>query len=193
MPSSLHITPLLAAVATLAAIGVAVFILRDGAGEAAPQLRGMGQPSRSVDVALKKARFSEIKGGQVAWELTAERVEYDKGGGVARLTDGIRIDFSKNGPRDAVTVTAQRGDYLSAANLVQLRGKVHLQSGNGATFDTESLDYTSANSRFTTAAPVTYSEDRLRLKSTGMELGVKEQSVRFLAVVDATVSGVAGK
>ena len=41
------------------------------------------QLPQDIDVALQKARFSEMPDGRTVWELVAERAEYDKGGEMA--------------------------------------------------------------------------------------------------------------
>jgi LPS export ABC transporter protein LptC len=190
MLSSVYIRPLLALVVTAAVISIAAVIYRNGSHGPSPEKSAIQQLPHNIDIALQQARFSEIKGGLVVWELAAMRVEYDKSGGVAHLSGGIRIDFSRSDTRGAVVATADRGDYFSNSNTILLRGKVHIQTGDGATFDSDSLDYTSADSRFTTDGPVTFVQERLTLKATGMVFGVKEQHARFFSMIEATVDGI---
>lgn len=190
MLSPVHIRLALAILVTVVVVGLATVILRNGSQGSSPQ-KSAGQPlPHTIDIALRQARFNEIRGGRVVWELVAARVEYDKSGGTAHLSGGIRIEANRDETRGAVVATADSGDYFSVANRVHLHGMVHIVSGDGAAFDGDDLDYFAADSRFTTAGPVTCTQERLTLKAIGMEYLVKDGQARFLSVIDATISGI---
>ncbi len=112
MVSPVYIRPLLALLVTAAIIGIVVVVLRNGSHGPAPVRSANQQLPHNIDVALKKARFSEIQDGLVVWELVAERVDYDKSGDMAYLSD-IRMEFQRNRSHGAITVTADKGEYFS--------------------------------------------------------------------------------
>lgn len=189
MVSPVLIRSVLAILVVAAFVGIAAVIFRSGSGDQAPEPKALQQLPKNIDIALKKARFSEIRDGSVVWELVAERVEYDKNGEVAHLGD-IRMDFARSGTAGALTVTATQGDYFSASRDVRLRGAVHVKTESGVSFDTESIDYQAAKSRLKTADQVTFRQQRLTLRAVGMEMDVKNQRARFFRQIDARVAGV---
>lgn len=181
-----YIKPLLALLVIAAIAGITVAVLRHGTHDPAPVRPASQQLPHNIDVALKKARFSEIQGGLLVWELIAERVDYDKGGETAYLSD-IRMEFQRSGSHGAITVTADRGEYLSSAKTVRLNGHVHVVTEDGASFKTASIVYTAVNAQFSTPDPVVFQQQRLQLTAIGMDLGVKTERARFHSSVDATV------
>lgn len=191
MVSPVFIRPALAISVAATIIFIVIAISRNGSNHPAPAQSVFKQIPRNIDISLKQVRFSEIKDGSVAWELVAERVDYDKIGEIARLTGGIRMEFIGKRPRGAVIVTAKSGEYRSNNNNIKLYGQVSVQMEDGARFDTDSIDYTAATSQFNTSDMVTFRQERLTLGATGMEIDVKNQKARFFKMVDATVAGVA--
>lgn len=186
MVSPVYIRPLLALLVIAAIVGIAVAVLRNSPQGSAPAVSVNQQLPNNIDVALKKARFSEIQNGLVVWELVAERVDYNKSGDVAYLTD-IRMEFQHTRSQGAVTVTADKGEYSSSAKTVRLNGHVHVVTEDGASFKTSSIVYNGVNSRFTTADPVDFRQQRLQLTAVGMDLGVKNQRAHFISSVEATI------
>lgn len=189
MVSPVFIRPALVILVTTAIICIVIAISRNGSNHSAPVHPAFQQLPQHIDIALKKARFSEMKDGSIAWELSAEKVEYDRSGEIAHLTGGIRMDFFRSGTRGSVKVTADSGEYLSSNNNVRLRGKVRVLMEDGSSFDSDSINYTAAASQFKTADLVTFRQERLTLNATGMEMDARDQQARFFSLVDATVAG----
>ncbi len=126
----------------LAAIfGLGVALFRDGSHGSVPVRSVNQQLPDNIDIALKKARFSEIQDGLVVWELAAERVDYDKTGDAAYLSD-IHMEFQRSRSHGTVTVTADSGEYSSSSKNVRLKGHVHVVTEDGASFKTSSIVYT---------------------------------------------------
>jgi LPS export ABC transporter protein LptC len=187
MVSSFYIRSLLALLVIVSIIGIAGVVFRKGShGSASVQAVNQQLP-HNIDVALKKARFSEIQDGLVAWDLVAERVDYDKGGDKAYLSV-IRMEFKHTRSHGAITVTADSGEYLSSEKNVWLKGNVHVVTEDGAVFDTESIKYIGAKSLLSTGEQVSFHQQRLTLTATGMNLGVKDQKAYFYSMVDATIN-----
>ncbi len=186
MVSSVYIRPLLALLVMAAIIGLAAVVLRNGSHGTVPVRSANQQLPHNIDVALKKARFSEIQDGLIAWELVAERVDYDKGGDMAYLS-GVRMEFRNTGEHGAVTVTADSGEYSSLAKNVRLNGHIHVVTEDGASFKTDSIAYAGAIDQFSTTAQVFFQQKRLQLTAIGMDLGVKSQRAHFHSAVDASI------
>jgi LPS export ABC transporter protein LptC len=186
MVSPVYIRPLMALLVIAAIIGIATVVIRNGTHGSAPVLSANQQLPHNIDIALKNARFSEIQDGLVVWELVAERVDYDKGGDTAYLSE-IRMEFLHNRSHGAITVTADRGDYSSSAKTVRLNGHVHVVTEDEASFKTDSIVYTGATAQFSTADPVIFRQQRLQLTAVGMDMGAKNQRARFHSLVDASI------
>ncbi|MDD2580559.1 MAG: LPS export ABC transporter periplasmic protein LptC [Desulfuromonadaceae bacterium] len=169
-----------------AIIGIAAAVYRNGSHESAPARSVNQQLPHNIDVALKKARFSEIQDGLVVWELVAERVDYDKSGDMAYLSD-IRMEFQRTHSHGVVTVTADSGDYSNSAKNVRLNGHVHIETEDGASFKTNSITYAGATHKFTTSDPVAFRQQRLQLTAVGMDMGVNSQRARFFSSINATI------
>jgi len=186
MVSPVYIRPLLALLVMAAIIGIATVVIRNGSQESKPVTVASQQLPQNIDIALKKARFSEIQDGLLVWELIAERAEYDKTGDTAYLKD-IRMEFQKTPSQGAITVTADSGDYFITKKDIFLKGNVHVVTDEAACFDTESITFIGAKDQFTTKAPVIFSQQRIQLTATGMDLGVKSQKAFFKSLVVATI------
>ena len=188
MLSSVYIKPLLALLVIAAIVGIVTVIFRSGPHGSAPVQSANQQLPHNIDVALKKARFTEIQNGLVVWELAAERVEYDKTGDTAFLSD-IRMVFPGTPPHGAVTVTADKGEYSILAKTVRLNGHVLVATEDGASFKTSSIEYKGATAQFSTADTVLFRQQRLQLTAVGMNFGINNQQARFYSAVNALITG----
>jgi len=186
MLSPVYIRQFLALLVAAAIIGIAVVVIRNASQESKPVAPADQLLPQNIDIALKKARFSEIQDGLLVWELIADRAEYDKTGDTVYLRD-IRMEFQKTASQGAITVTSASGEYFVAKKDISLKGNVHVVTDDGAHFVTESITFKGAVDHFTTEAPVTFTQQRIQLNATGMDLGVKNQKAYFKSSVFATV------
>lgn len=183
-----NIRLILAILVTTVIVGIAAVVSLKGP-KPASQGAAFQQLPRNIDVALRKARFTEMRDGAAVWELVADRAEYNKTGDVAYLT-GVRMAFARTGSSGAITVMAARGEYSTKSRNVALQGAVHVETEAGMSFNTESIEYQASRSVFKTAEPVTFRHQRLALAAQGMELDVKDQKARFHKAIDATVASL---
>ncbi|MBL0225552.1 MAG: LPS export ABC transporter periplasmic protein LptC [Geobacteraceae bacterium] len=188
MVSPRNIRFALALLVTAAIVGIVAAISLNGF-RPTPAAHVSQQLPQNIDVALNKARFTEMREGTSVWELVAERAEYDKTGDVAYLSD-IRMVYAKSRTNGAITLTAATGEYANTSRNIHLRGRVHVVTETGMVFDTESLDYLAASSLFRTVEHVDFHHERLSLSATGMELDAKTEKSRFFNSIDAVVEGV---
>jgi LPS export ABC transporter protein LptC len=188
MVSPRNIRFVLALLVTAAIVGIVAAISLKGFRTTSPEPVSQQLP-QNIDVALHKARFTEMRDGIPVWELVAERAEYDKSGDVAYLSD-IHMVYAKSRTNGSITLTATKGEYSNASKNVRLRGQVHAVTESGMIFDTESLDYQAESSLFRTADRVDFHHERLSLAAVGMEFDAKTEKSRFFKTVDAVVKGV---
>ena len=186
MISSRYIKPLLALLVIAVIVGISAVVFRNSSTGSGPVTSANQQLPHNIDVVLKKAHFSEIKDGLVEWELVAERVDYDKSGNTAYLSDILMV-FQKTGSHGQITVTADKGEYSSTDKTVHLNGHVNVVTEDGASFKTNTLLYTGVTAHFTTSDPITFRQQRLHLTAVGMDLGVDDQRARFFSSINALV------
>lgn len=183
---SVHIKPLLALLAIVAIIGIGTALFRKSPNGAESEQVANRQLPQNIDVALKKARFSEMQDGVELWNLLAERVEYDKALDKAYLTD-IDMEFQHTRLREAVKVTADSGEYSNTEKNVRLNGHVRAVTENGASFTTDTLIYNASTAQLSTVDTVTFRQEKLQLTAVGMNMGLKNQQAHFLSAVNASV------
>jgi LPS export ABC transporter protein LptC len=189
MVSTGNIRLAVAILVTSAIIGIVAAIILKGSHQAALPAPSSRHLPQNIDMAIHDAFLYEVRGGTTVWELVAKKAEYDKSGDIAYLSD-IHMKFAKTPSAGALTVTAVKGTYFNKSRNVALRGKVHVATETGASFDTETIDYLAAHSQFWTKDEVTCRQQRLTLTARGMELDVASRKARFLKAVDARVAGL---
>jgi LPS export ABC transporter protein LptC len=189
MVSTGNIRLAVAILVTSAIIGIVAAITLKGSHQAALPEPSSRQLPKNIDMAIHDASFYDVREGTTVWELVAKKAEYDKSGDIAYLSD-IRMKFAKTRSAGTLTVTAEKGTYYNKSRNVALRGKVHVVTETGVSFDTETIDYLAAHSQFRTEDLVTCRQQRLALTARGMVLDAANQKARFLTAVDARVAGL---
>ena len=185
MVSPRNIRPGVALLVVLSAVWAVLAVFHKGSPKAVPE-SAPGQLPQNVDISLNNVRFVDTQGGVPVWEMLAEHVVYDKRGDVASLK-GVRMVFAKKRGNGTITVTADSGRYANSEKNVLLTGNVHIVTDSGMTFDTPSLEYDAATSRFLARERVRVSSQRLTLAATGMEFDVTTEKSYFPEAVEASV------
>ena len=147
--------------------------------------------SPEVDMSLSRLTFSEMKGNNKLWDLTAERADYDKEAALAKLT-GVRTEIY-DGKAGGMIITSKKGSYHEVQHLVTMQEKVHAVTKKGMVFDTEQLEYRSGPGLVVTNRPVKVVDGRLTLTAQGMEMSLHQEEVRFRGAVHAVIEGAHAK
>jgi len=191
MVSPRNIRLALALLVMSAIIGIAAVIFQRGSRPTPPEPISQQVPL-DVDLALSRARLSEVHGNTTVWTIVSDRAEYDKKGEAVFLT-GVRMDFSQNKAAGPIVVTSEKGTYHTKSKNIALRGRVHVTTGSGIVFDTDTLNYEASSSRFRTADRVRFRQQRMTLTARGMDLNVNDHTAQFNGAVEAVVSGMRRK
>lgn len=186
MISPRNIRYALALLVSTAIIGIVAAISFQGSRAPLPEQVSRQIP-HNIDVSLNDARFSEMREGTTVWELVASQADYDKSGEKVSL-DRVAMTFFNSRPNGKVTVTADKGEYANASRDVYLRGRVHVVSESGMSFDTDSLDYIARKGIFRTDDKVQFQHERIKLTAIGMELDAKNETSRFFKMIEADIS-----
>jgi len=142
--------------------------------------------AKNIDVSLQKIHFTEMKKQVKQWDLVADRAEYDKEKDLTRL-GGIRLVVAGNRSTGDITLTADRGEYLTKTKDVRLSGNVVATSASGMEFTTSQAAYRGARAMIETPARVRFTNGKLTVEGVGMELFTETKRVRILHDVTATV------
>jgi LPS export ABC transporter protein LptC len=143
--------------------------------------------SPEIDMSIAKLDFSEMRGSEKLWNLTAERADYDKDTGAAQLVKvKAEIFGSKTG---GMVITAETGSYDETRRLVLMQKQVHAVTRKGMVFDTEQLEYRTGPGLILTDRPVKVVDGRLTLTARSMEMTLSDEQVRFTGTVNAVIEG----
>lgn len=141
---------------------------------------------RNVELSLGNIHYSEVKDGGRKWELFAARGEFDKGKNVTRLAE-VRFVLPDAGKNGTVTLRSDQAEYQNDTKNVTLIGNVVARSDSGMEFTTSRVFYDASRSLVTSQDRVRYSDGRLTVEGTGMELAVRTRNVKILKDVRAIV------
>lgn len=147
--------------------------------------------SPEIDMSIARLNFSEMRGNDKLWDLTADHADYDKETGTTKLAI-VRADIygSKTG---GMVITSETGRYHEAQQLVKMQKNVHAVTKKGMVFDTDQLDYHTGSGLVVTDQPVKVVDGRLTLTAQRMDMSVNDEKVRFRGAVDAVIAGYHGK
>ncbi|MDK9717996.1 MAG: LPS export ABC transporter periplasmic protein LptC [Trichlorobacter sp.] len=190
MPNTRQIRRILAVVIVASTVALVVAILFRQFRSTPPETASKSI-SPEVDMSLSKLTFSEMKGNEKLWDMTAERADYDKEAALAKLT-GVRTEIY-DGKAGGIVITSKTGRYHETQRLVIMQEKVHAVTKKGMVFDTEQLEYRSGPGLVVTNQPVKVVDGRLTLTAQGMEMSLHQEEVRFRGAVHAVIEGAHAK
>ncbi len=144
------------------------------------------QLPKNIDVSLQKIHYSEIKNGEKRWELRADKVDYDQNREYTYFKKIDMIIFGK-GKGGIISLTADTASYHNKSGDVKLVGNVTAVNDSGMKFTTGHVNYISSRSLVSTNDHVAFTDGRLAVKGTGLELMLKTKSVRVLNNVTANI------
>lgn len=144
-----------------------------------------------IDMSIDTLSFSETRGNEKLWNLSAKRVDYDKQSGVALLS-GVTAEIfgSKTG---GMVITSVSGSYDEPKQLVLMQQQVHAVTKKGMEFDTDQLEYRTGPGIVRTTSPVQVRDGRLTLTASGMEMTLVDEQARFAGPVNAVIKGYHAK
>jgi LPS export ABC transporter protein LptC len=135
-----------------------------------------------VDQALKKVNYTETRGDEKLWTLSADSVDHISGQ-QETLIENVRMVFFSKGEFGDVTLTARKGHLFLQEGRIDLQGDVVAQSSNGFTLYTQRLAYTKEGDLISTDLPVRLVNREMELTGTGLHLPLKNQRLELLSDV----------
>lgn len=119
-----------------------------------------------VGVKIDRIHYSGTKEGRLEWELEAASAERSKDEDLTVL-EAVKLTFyAKNG--DSYVLTAREGAFREAAGKIDVKGDVVIESSEGYTIKTETLNYALKEKVVTTEDSVVVNSDRIDLAGKGL-------------------------
>lgn len=190
MPNTRQVRRILATVIVITSVALAGAVLFRQLRSAPPETASR-PTSPGIDMAINKLNFSEMRGNDKLWELTAEQAEYDKDTGTTKLAV-VKADIL-DGRAGGMTITSEIGSYDEPRKVVLMQKQVHAVTKRGMVFDTDQLEYRTGPGLILTDHPVKVQDGRLTLHARGMELLLNAEKVDFRGPVDAVIEGYHAK
>jgi LPS export ABC transporter protein LptC len=190
MPNTRRIRQVLAVAIVAASVAMVAVIVFRQFRSARPEAVSKST-SPEIDMSLARLNFSEMRGDEKLWDLVAERADYDKQTGVARLT-GVKAEIF-GGKVGGMVITSETGSYLETQHLVKMQKKVHAVTKKGMDLTTEQLEYRTEPGLIRADRPVKVVDGRLSLTAQKMEMSLNDEKVSFKGTVDAVIEGYHAK
>lgn len=135
-----------------------------------------------VDLALTKVDYTETRGEEKIWTLSADSVDHISGQ-QETLIENVRMVFFSKGEFGDITLTARKGHWFLQEGRIDLQGDVVAHSSNGFSLYTQRLTYVKEGDLISTDLPVRLVNREMELTGTGLRLPVKNQSLELLSDV----------
>ncbi|MCK4502193.1 MAG: LPS export ABC transporter periplasmic protein LptC [Desulfuromonadales bacterium] len=130
----------------------------------------------NVDLALQALHYTHNEGGQRSWTLDADKAEYQRDSGVAKL-DAVKLQFYHAGKFGAVELQADQGQLNQETRQVDLVGNVVLTAEKGEQLFTDQLHYDDQNRQLSTAESIRVLSPQVDLTGIGMVVDIDRGSL----------------
>lgn len=159
-----------------------------------------GQPNPSPEAssgsgpgaAIERFRIGETRKGERLWDVEADRAEISEERGIAVLTRVVQpVQIVIHRGEERLVIFAEKAVVDLKTKDIQLIGHVRCESSQGARLFSESLNWSAANRRITTDAPVLIEKAGLQIRGKGMEADtvLERMIIRERIASEVTLSG----
>lgn len=142
----------------------------------------------NVDLALKKINYTETRGDDKLWSLTADSVDHVSGL-KQTLVENVHMVFFSLGAFGDVTLTADKGQWFQQEGRIDLEGNVEAHSSTGASFFTDELTYLKEQGVIQTSLPVRMVDQKMELIGTGFHLDLNTHQLELFSHVRGKFHG----
>ena len=122
-----------------------------------------------VDLSLDKLHYTQNEEGRRSWTLDAEKAEYRRDEGLARL-DAVSLILYQAGQFGEISLTAEHGQLRQEEQQVEVWGDVRIVTARGDWLYTDRLNFDGQRQLLTNSEPVQLSTRQMEL--TGSDLWV---------------------
>jgi len=138
-----------------------------------------------VDLQIKDFVYTEVGEGNSQWEVRAQTAKYYKKENYA-LFDKVRIKLTTE-EKKIYIMTGDKGKMLTDRKDVEIKGNVVIVSETGDRFTTDHLNYTDAEKKFYTDAPVIMESKTMKIKGVGLTIYMNTGEMNLNSTVTANI------
>ena len=142
--------------------------------------------SDQVDLQIKDFIYTEVGEDNSKWEVKAESAKYIKKENLA-LFDRVKIKLTTSAGKVFI-MTGDKGQMLTDKKDIQIKGNVVIVSDKGDRFSTDYLNFSDAEKKFYTDAPVTIENKKMKIKGTGLTLYINTGELTLSSMVKAKIN-----
>jgi LPS export ABC transporter protein LptC len=139
-----------------------------------------------VDMQIKGFAATEVGEANVKWEVKAETATYLRKQNLA-LFDRVQIKLTTSDGKVFV-MNGDKGRMDTDKKNIEIKDNVVIISDAGDKLTTDSLNYSDAEKKFYTNAPVIMENKRMRITGIGMTLFVNKGELNIPSLVKARVN-----
>ncbi len=138
-----------------------------------------------VDLEIKGFVYTEVGENNSKWEVKADNATYQRKENLA-IFDRVKIKLNASDGK-VYFMTADKGKMLTDKKDIEINGNVVITSNEGEKFTTDYLNYSDAEKKFFTDAPVTMENKRIKIKGTGLTLFINKGKLNISSMVKAKI------
>ncbi|MBE3094287.1 MAG: LPS export ABC transporter periplasmic protein LptC [Actinobacteria bacterium] len=139
----------------------------------------------NVDLQMKGFVYTEVGEGNSQWEVKAKTATYYKKQNLA-LFDQVQIKLTMSDGK-VYLMTGDKGQMLTDKKDVEIKGNVVITSDAGDKFYTDYLNYSDAEKKFYTNAPVSMENKRMKIKGVVLTLFINKGQLNLSSMVKAKI------
>jgi len=138
-----------------------------------------------VDLQIRDFVFTEVGEGNSKWEVKAQTAKYYKKENYA-LFDKVQIKLTTE-EKKIYTMTGDKGKMLTDKKNIEISGNVVIVSETGDRFTTDHLNYSDAEKKFYTEAPVMMESKTMKIKGVGLTLYMNTGELNLSSAIKANI------
>jgi LPS export ABC transporter protein LptC len=138
--------------------------------------------SQNVDVAFKKITYTETRGKEKLWTLSADSADHDANKEQMAL-DNVHMVFFSLGEFGDVTLVADKGFWYQGEGRIDLEGNVEAQGTRGHAFYTQKLTFLQEKGLIRSDLPVKIIGPGMEVIGTGLRMDTKTRQINLLSQV----------
>jgi LPS export ABC transporter protein LptC len=139
-----------------------------------------------VDLQIKGFTYTEVGEVNAKWEVKADTATYNKKQNLA-VFDRVQIKLTTSDGKVFV-MSSDKGRMFTDKKNIEIKDNVVIISDTGDKFSTDHLNYTDAEKKFYTDAPVTMENKRMKITGVGLTLFINKGELNLSSMVKAKIN-----
>jgi len=139
-----------------------------------------------IDLQIKDFIYTEVGEANSKWEVKADSAKYIKKENLA-VFERVQIKLTTSEGKVFI-MTGDKGHMNTEKKDLQIKGNVVIISDKGDRFSTDYLNFSDAEKKFYTDAPVTIENKRMKIKGKGLTLYINTGELNLSSLVKAKIN-----